>query len=235
VVIEVRDTGIGIAAELLPRVFDRFWQADGSTTRVQGGLGLGLALVRHLVELHGGDVSATSAGEGRGSTFVVWMPIRRGGDLVLRPPAPIARLARQPGADLTDITALVVDDDAETRDLFSEILVGCGAHVVCAGSAAEAFQIVERQLNDVIVMDIGMPSENGFSLLRRIRAHEKKQGTSPTPAIAVTAYAGASARAEVMRAGFAAYISKPAPPDEMLAAIRQVLGPPRPHRMRPEA
>jgi PAS domain S-box-containing protein len=224
VVLEVRDTGIGIAFEMLPRVFDRFWQADGSMTRVHGGLGLGLALVRHLVELHGGEVSATSGGEGQGSLFVVWLPARPAdAAAAVRAPALVPQRLALPGPDLTDLRALVVDDDAEARGLFAEILSGLGAKVVCAGSAAEAFQIVERQSTDVIVMDIGMPSENGFSLLRRIRAHERQRGASPTPAIAVTAYAGASARAEVMRAGFAAYLSKPAPPDEMLAAIVRVV------------
>ena len=124
-----------------------------------------------------------------------------------------------PGAELKNVIALVVDDDSETRTLFAEILAGKGAQVVCAASAAEAFAIVQRQLTDVIVMDIGMPTENGFSLLQRIRAHERTNGASPTPAIAVTAYAGAAARAEVIRAGFAAYVSKPAPPDDMISAV----------------
>jgi CheY-like chemotaxis protein len=226
VFIEVSDTGIGIAPELLPRVFDRFWQADGSTTRVHGGLGLGLALVRHLVELHGGDVSAMSDGDGRGSRFVVRLPVRLGpGEMAPRPPVRIDQRSPTPGAELKNVIALVVDDDAETRNLFAEILAGQGAQVVCAGSAAEAFQIVQQQLTDVIVMDIGMPTENGFSLLQRIRAYEQTNGVSPTPAIAVTAYAGAAARTEVIRAGFAAYLSKPAPPDDMLSAILEAIGP----------
>ena len=221
VVIEVSDTGIGIAPDMLPRVFDRFWQADGSTTRVHGGLGLGLALVRHLVELHGGEVSARSDGEGRGSRFTVRLPARPG-ELPPRLPPPSPPRAFD-AADLKNVTALVVDDDRETRDLFTEVLSLQGARVLSAASAAEAFEIVQRDFADVIVMDIGMPNENGFSLLSRIRAFEAAKGLSPTPVLAVTAYAGAHARAETLRAGFAAYLAKPAPPDDVLGAILQVL------------
>jgi PAS domain S-box-containing protein len=222
VVIEVADTGIGIAPPLLPRVFDRFWQADGSTTRVHGGLGLGLALVRHLVELHGGDVAAFSEGEGRGSRFTVRLPAQPGATAP-RLAAPTVRRPFDVGPDLTNLSALVVDDDRETRELFAELLALQGARVVCAASAAEAFEIVQRDPADVIVMDIGMPNEDGFSLLRRIRAVESATGRPPTPAIAVTAYAGAHARAEALRAGFAAYLSKPTPPDEVLGAIQHVI------------
>jgi PAS domain S-box-containing protein len=226
VVIEVTDSGIGIAPELLPRVFDRFWQADGSTTRVHGGLGLGLALVRHLVELHGGDVSAHSDGQGRGSRFTVRLPARRGEITPVVLPQAVRRVL-DVGSDLKDVTALIVDDDRETRDLFAEILALQGARVLLAASAAEAFDIVQRDAPDVLVMDIGMPNENGFSLLGRIRALEAAKAVRPTPAVAVTAYAGATARAEAQRAGFAAYLSKPTPPDDVVTAILQVLPSPR--------
>jgi CheY-like chemotaxis protein/two-component sensor histidine kinase len=227
VVIEVADSGIGIPPELLPRVFDRFWQADGSTTRVHGGLGLGLALVRHLVELHGGEVSAHSDGQGRGSRFTVRLPARRGDITPIVLPQPV-RQVRDGGSDLKNVTALIVDDDRETRDLFAEILALQGARVLLAASGAEAFAIVQREAPDVMVMDIGMPNENGFSLLGRIRALESAKAVRPTPAVAVTAYAGAGARAEAQRAGFAAYVSKPAPPDDVVTAILQVLpSPPR--------
>jgi PAS domain S-box-containing protein len=225
-VIEVTDSGIGIAPELLPRVFDRFWQADGSTTRVHGGLGLGLALVRHLVELHGGEVSAHSDGQGRGSRFTVRLPARAGDVVSPLPPQP-GRLFVDAGPDLKDVTVLIVDDDRETRDLFAEVLGLQRARVLSASSAAEAFDIVQRDPPDVIVMDIGMPNENGFSLLRRIRSVEASNGVPATPAVAVTAYAGVNARTEAMRAGFAAYLSKPVHPDEVLAAIHHVLVPSR--------
>jgi CheY-like chemotaxis protein/two-component sensor histidine kinase len=224
VVIEVADTGIGIAPDLLPRVFDRFWQADGSTTRVHGGLGLGLALVRHLVELHGGEVSARSGGEGRGSTFTVRLPARQE-EIGPRPPPQRLRRSSDARHDLAGVTTLIVDDDRETRDLFAELLALQNARVVSAVSAADAFEIVQRELPDVIVMDIGMPNEDGFSLLRRIRALESAKEAPPTPVVAVTAYTGANARADALRAGFAAYLSKPVPPDDVVAAILQVLGP----------
>jgi PAS domain S-box-containing protein len=223
VVVEVADTGIGIAPDLLPRVFDRFWQADGSTTRVHGGLGLGLALVRHLVELHGGEVSARSGGDGHGSTFTVQLPARQE-EIAPRLAAQRLRRSSDMRHDLTGVTTLVVDDDRETRDLFVELLALHSARVVSAASAAEAFEIVQREPPDVIVMDIGMPNEDGFSLLRRIRALESAKEVPPTPVMAVTAYTGANARAEALRAGFAAYLSKPVQPDDVLAAILEVLG-----------
>ena len=220
VIIEVADTGIGIPPGLLPRVFDRFWQADGSTTRVHGGLGLGLALVRHLVELHGGEVSAHSGGDGHGSTFTVRLPARQG---EIAPRLPAHTLRRSLDSDLTGVTTLVVDDDRETRDLFAEILALQGARGLSAASAAEAFEIVQREAIDVIVMDIGMPNEDGFSLLKRIRALESAKGVPPTPVVAVTAYTGASARADALRAGFAAYLPKPAPPDDLMATILRLV------------
>jgi CheY-like chemotaxis protein len=194
---------------------------------VHGGLGLGLALVRHLVELHGGEVSAHSDGQGRGSRFTVRLPARRGDITPIVLPQPV-RQVRDGGSDLKNVTALIVDDDRETRDLFAEILALQGARVLLAASGAEAFAIVQREAPDVMVMDIGMPNENGFSLLGRIRALESAKAVRPTPAVAVTAYAGAGARAEAQRAGFAAYVSKPAPPDDVVTAILQVLpSPPR--------
>jgi CheY-like chemotaxis protein len=137
--------------------------------------------------------------------------------------------------DLREVTALVVDDDTETRRVFTEILVGYGARVVSAASAAEAFQIIERLPADVIVMDIGMPKENGFSLLRRIRESEIERGAAATPAIAVTAYTGAGARAEAIEAGFAVYVPKPALPREIIAAILQAIGSSRTSRLRSDA
>jgi len=226
VMIEVSDTGIGIAPDMLPRVFDRFWQADGSTTRVHGGLGLGLALVRHLVELHGGEVSAESEGHGRGTHFTVRLPARVA-ESAPRPPAQPPARAFEVAHDFSDVTTLVVDDDQETRELFAELLTLHGGRVLPVATAAEAFEIVQREPIDVVVMDIGLPHESGFSLLKRIRALESVQGVPPIPIVAVTAYAGPQAHAEALRAGFAAYVPKPAPPDEMLGAIRHALALPR--------
>ena len=223
VAIEVTDSGIGIAPALLPHVFERFWQADSSTTRVHGGLGLGLSIVRHIVELHGGDVEARSAGEGCGSRFTVVLPARihdapdgapaqdsRAGS------SETSRSGERPAAlDLQGLTALVVDDDPAARELFATVLEGHGARVLCAESASEAFDLYECQKMDVMVIDIGMPGENGLMLLTRIRALD----SGSTPAIAVTAYAGVMEREAALNAGFAAHVPKPVLPDDLVAAV----------------
>jgi signal transduction histidine kinase/integral membrane sensor domain MASE1/CheY-like chemotaxis protein len=218
-IVEVSDTGIGIPAEFLPRLFERFWQADSTSTRVHGGLGLGLALVRHLIEIHGGDVEARSAGEGRGSTFVVSLPLR-------------AELSAGFGAgsaermtdneDLESLRVLVVDDDPGALELFSTALEKSGAAVVCAKSAREAMQRLELHPVDALVIDIGLPSEDGFMLLRRIREWEAALSRSPVPAIAVTAYATTIDRDEALQAGFAAHLAKPVLPHQFVAAVRQM-------------
>jgi CheY-like chemotaxis protein len=187
---------------------------------------LGLALVRHLVELHGGDVSAQSEGHGRGTRFTVRLPAR----VVESAPRPAAHPpvgAFEVMHDFSAVTTLVVDDDQETRELFAELLTLHGGRVLPVATAAEAFEVVQREPVDVVVMDIGLPQENGFSLLKRIRDLESVQGVPPVPVVAVTAYAGPQAHAEALRAGFAAYVPKPAPPDEVLGAIRHALALPR--------
>jgi PAS domain S-box-containing protein len=224
VTIEVTDTGMGIPAELLPHVFQRFWQADTTTTRAHGGLGLGLALVRHLVELHGGDVRATSAGEGRGSTFTVTLP-----------PCIEAATSASVGASTADsepapdtlraLAVLIVDDDPGTRELFAAVLASHGARVLCAASAADALRFYREDRPDLLLVDIGigMPGENGFMLLQRIRSHEAATGVPPAPALAVTAYAGAIARKEVLDAGFVAHVPKPVLPRDLVAAVHQAM------------
>jgi PAS domain S-box-containing protein len=221
--IEVTDTGMGIAAEFLPHVFQRFWQADSTTTRIHGGLGLGLALVRHLVELHGGGVSAASAGEGRGSTFTVTLPV------CLEPVATPAATLR-PAADddtaqrtLRALTVLIVDDDPGAREVFTAVLGARGVRVLCAASAAEGLSLYKAERPGVLLIDIGMPGESGFMLLQRIRRHEAEAGLPPTPALAVTAYAGAIARTEVLDAGFAAHVPKPVLPNDLVAALLQAV------------
>lgn len=227
VTIEVRDTGIGIPAASLPHVFERFWQRDGTTTRTHGGLGLGLALVRHLVELHGGGVRAASGGEGRGSTFTVALP-GQGGDVAARSlswrPAHADEQPHRPS--LQGVTVLVVDDDAAARELFAAILGGLGARVMCAESAANAMDIFERHPVQMLIIDIGMPDEDGFMLLKRIRDRERASGLSQTPAVAVTAYAGTLARDRTLEAGFAAHVPKPVLPQDLVSALLTVLGRP---------
>jgi CheY-like chemotaxis protein len=220
--IEVRDTGIGISTAFLPHVFERFWQADSTSKRAHGGLGLGLALVRHIVELHGGEVEARSEGEGCGATFVVRLPA-----LVQVTPRSEAMAAATTPADLPDLHALrvlIVDDDCGTRELFTDILRARGAEPVCAESAAEAMERFQSQPVDVMLLDIGMPDEDGFALLRRIRAYEAEHGRAETPAIAVTAYAAPVDRDKVVQAGFAAHVPKPVLPDTILSLVQQSAG-----------
>jgi PAS domain S-box-containing protein len=219
VVIEVRDTGIGVSAAFLPHLFERFWQADNTSTRAHGGLGLGLALVRHIVELHGGEVEARSEGEGCGSTFVVRLPARVPERTRSDAPDPATTPVDLP--DLRAVRVLIVDDDPGARELFTAILEERGAQTVCAESAAEAMERFRSQPVDVILLDIGMPNEDGFALLRRIRAYEAAHGKTETPAIAVTAFAARVDQDKAMQAGFAAHVSKPVLPATILSVVQQ--------------
>jgi PAS domain S-box-containing protein len=215
IAIEVKDTGAGLSAEALPHVFERFWQADSTTTRQHGGLGLGLALVRHLVELHGGEVRAASEGENQGSTFTVSLPVHEG---VRRPAGRHPRSERRL-AQLQSVSVLVVDDDPSAREVFTAMLEDHGAGVTCAASAAEAIRLLERQQPDVLILDIAMPNEDGLTLLRRIRAAEDRRGDRSIPAIAVTAYAGASHREAILAAGFTEQLPKPVLPHDLVTAV----------------
>src|SRR5262245_25471936 len=181
----VRDTGRGISPEFLPHVFKRFSQADSSTTRTYTGLGLGLAIVRHLVELHGGTVSVESEGEGRGATFSVTLPLRAPGQdgRAVKPPPPPAPPGHRAG-----IHVVVVDAGADSLALAAAVLTWSGAHVSTARSAMEALELMEHTVPDVLVSDIGMPDEDGFTFIRRLRARPLEQG-GRVPAVALTAYA----------------------------------------------
>jgi len=226
--IVISDTGKGIEPEFLPYVFDRFRQSDGSMTRRHGGLGLGLAIVRQLVELHGGTVSVQSAGEGQGATFSVDLPLLP----VRREPAselPRVHPTTKTGAildcppELTDLRVLLVDDEADSRDLLNLVLDSCGAHVTLASSAAEAFETIKRGKFDVIISDIGMPDEDGFSLIGKIRSLTNEQG-GDVPAIALTAYARAEDRVKALRSGFQMHIAKPVEPSELIVAVANLAG-----------
>jgi CheY-like chemotaxis protein len=221
----VQDTGSGIAQAFLPHVFNRFWQADSSMTRAQGGLGLGLAIVRHLVEVHGGTVSAESEGEGRGACFSVRMPLR-----AVAPDAPPparegaqAVAARAPEAPVHDLLAgldvLVVDDEADARDLVAAVLASCGATVRTAASVDEAIAMLRQQRPDVLVSDIGLPTEDGFALIRRVREIDRD-----LPAAALTAYAGPDDRRRALVAGFQAHVSKPVEPSELALLVASLAG-----------
>jgi PAS domain S-box-containing protein len=222
--IEVSDTGQGIAPEFLPYVFDRFRQADQSTTRAHGGLGLGLSIVRHLVELHGGTVRAESDGEGRGATFTVSLPAaKETADVAAleeshdRPGA--SRVGERGGAAMLEgLRVLVADDDEDACLLLAALLRRRGAEVVAARSAAEAFEAFTRARFDVLVSDIGMPGEDGYSLIRRVRALPEELG-GRTPAAALTAYARESDRQSALEAGFQVHLAKPADPAELLNVV----------------
>ena len=219
----VQDSGVGIEPDFLPHVFERFRQGDSSSTRPHGGLGLGLALVRHLVEVHGGTVHAASPGRGQGSIFTVKLPLMS----VTRPPAPRpaasaeGRVAPAP-ASLQDVKVLLVDDEADARELFKAVLEGSGARVTAVASGAEAFSSFTTSPPDVVVSDIEMPDENGYDLIRRLRGLPPERG-GRTPAAALTAYAGAEDRMRALRAGFQLHVSKPVQPAELVAAVARLV------------
>ena len=228
VCIKVSDTGAGIAAEFLPHVFERFRQADGSTTREHGGLGLGLAVVRHLVEQHGGTVQAESAGEHLGSTFTVSLPISavdtRGAAGARDAAAPDApRAPQEGGARLKGVRVLVVDDHTDARELLSMVLSSAGASVTSAASAQDALESVRRARPHVLVSDIGMPGEDGFALISRVKALPPEEG-GRTPAVALTAYATEEDRRRALSAGFSEHLPKPVEPAELVAAVAHLAG-----------
>lgn len=219
----VSDTGEGIAPDFMPHVFDRFRQADASTTRRHGGLGLGLAIVKHLVELHGGTVHAESDGVGKGSTFVVSLPHCAPLPVQDAPPAPERTTLTSADPDvrqqLQGVRVLLVDDEPDTRVVVSRLLQEAAASVRTAGSADEAFKLLQDDLPDVIVSDIGMPGEDGYSLIRRIRA---MGGGGDLPAVALTAYARSDDRRRAAVAGFDTHVAKPVEPAELRAVIARL-------------
>jgi len=206
----VRDTGQGIAAELLPHVFERFWQADASTTRHHGGLGLGLAIVRHLVELHGGTVAVESGGLGHGAAFTVRLPATTA--------AVAAEAAPAAPRSLAGVRVLVVDDEADAQDVARRALELCGVEVRTADSAGQAIAMLESWAPTVLVSDIAMPHEDGFALIRQLRARESTEG-GHVPALAFTALARAEDRHRVLAAGFDGYVSKPVDPAQLVDAV----------------
>jgi signal transduction histidine kinase/ActR/RegA family two-component response regulator len=226
--VTVADTGVGIKSEFLPHVFDRFRQEDASVTRTAKGLGLGLSIVKHLVEQHGGTVRADSGGEGRGATFTIHLPL----SAVHRSHADGERLhPRGAGSggidfkrlDLSGIKVLVVDDEADARALIARVLTECDAQVFTAATAPEALHAVERQRPDVLVSDIGMPDVDGYELLRRVRALGPSRG-GRLPAIALTAFARSEDRTRALRAGYLVHVSKPVEPSELVATVASVVG-----------
>ncbi len=244
--IQVSDNGKGISGEFLPYVFDRFRQADGSITRASGGLGLGLAIVRHLVELHGGTVRAASPGEEQGATFTVLLPLKQpkategirprpefsgsGRSIGVPPNSAVensdpsgVRKQKHIGGDvLACRSVLVVDGDRHNREFLAAAVEECGASAIAAASAAEAIEILEDTKPDILVSDIGMPQEDGYSLIRKIRASESPR-TKRLPAVALTAYAGEQERRRAIAAGYDEHLTKPIEPAEFAAVLAKLI------------
>src|SRR5262249_55803021 len=212
-IVRISDSGEGIAPDFLPHVFDRFRQENSEVTRTHSGLGLGLSLVRHLVELHGGTIAAESDGKGRGATFTVRLPLLgtaqgRTGAAAAAPPADVNTIRRR--------RVLIVDDDDDTRELAKEALTCAGVRAVTAASAAEAFDAIAADPPDAIVADIGLPLVSGYEFVRQLKTDGRTAGI---PAVALTAYGGAEARDAALTAGFSAYVRKPYDPRALVALL----------------
>lgn len=222
--ITVIDSGMGIHSDFLPHVFDRFRQADGSTTRAHGGLGLGLAIVRHLVELHGGFVGAESGGPGNGATFLVRLPLMAAAEAPVSwetEPTPAPAYSAQSQPSLKNLRVLVVDDEPDARELVAVILERCGAVMKAAGSTREAMEIIEGWKPDILIADIGMPVEDGYGLIKRLRALPKERG-GLTPALALTAYARTEDRVRALSEGYQVHLSKPVDRTELAAVVARL-------------
>jgi CheY-like chemotaxis protein len=237
--LEVSDTGQGISQDFLPYIFDRFRQADGTTTRKHGGLGLGLAIVRHLVELHGGTIRAHSDGDGQGATFTLSLPLASalsltGDDRDVgateqpdtmtaassdgKEPQPLAH-----SEVLGGLRILIVDDEADTRELVQEVLARQGAEVRASESAAEALRTLAAWNPDLLISDIGMPVEDGYELIRQVRKFDAEHH-GQIPAVALTAYVGAEDHRRALAAGFQTHLAKPIVPKALVEIVARVAG-----------
>ncbi len=227
--LSVADNGQGIAAQFMPYLFDRFRQADPSTTRRHGGLGIGLAITKQLVDLQGGEISANSEGEGHGASFRVTLPlyVLRGdldkGDGEFTRTSVAMDALNASRMTLQGLKILVVDDEQDARDLIKRMLEGCNASVITAGSAAEAMPILQSQKPDVLVSDIGMPEIDGYEFLKQVRSMPPEEG-GKTPAIALTAFARSEDRTRALMAGYQVHVSKPVEASELLATVASVAG-----------
>lgn len=222
VLARVKDTGQGISREFLPYVFDRFRQANSTTTRLHGGLGLGLEVVRYLVELHGGMVYADSLGEAQGATFTVKLPllttaVDQGN---FTPELPVEKAPRGDSHLLNGLRVLVVDDEVDARDLVAICLTQCGADVTAVGSVEEAIAAVEQLPPSILVSDIGLPGEDGYELIRQVKTLTGRG--RQTPAIALTAFARDEDKTRALAAGFQMYLSKPINPHELIQAVQVI-------------
>ncbi|MCC5621798.1 response regulator [Nostoc sp. CHAB 5715] len=221
--ITVSDTGKGIDPDFLPHVFDYFRQGDSTTTRKFGGLGLGLAIARHLVEMHGGTIWAESLGEDKGAIFTVRLPLLKESATIKDDTNPDSSTAAFASSPLMGLQVLIVDDNADTRDFFSFVLEQFGAIVTAVASGDEALQALTQSKPDILLSDIGMPEMNGYMLIKQVRTLEAEIGEKQIPAIALTAYAGEINQQQALKAGFQHYIVKPVAPEELLTAISNLV------------
>ena len=222
--IKVSDTGIGIRPDLLPYIFEYFRQGDSAASRSHGGLGLGLALVRNITEMHGGTVRAESEGEGHGATFTVTIPLQPSAvDSMQTVLKSSDELAPASTISLHDVTVLLVDDEPDVLELFTTILAQRGADVHVVGTSEEALRKVEELRPDILVADIGIPDEDGYTLVRKIRQLGSSRGGN-VPAIALTAYAGPENRLQALTAGFQVHLSKPVNPSELVSTVAGLVG-----------
>jgi len=227
--VSVTDNGEGIAPAFLPHVFDRFRQANATTTRTHGGLGLGLSIVRQLVELHGGTIRVTSGGKDQGASFSVSLPVLAVGswqsqhEVARRSKAVTVETVPHSATSLKGLKVLVVDDEADARALLRRLLKECDVQVHAAESALQAFGLVQSERPHVLISDVGMPGEDGYALIRRVRCLAADQGGS-TPAVALTAYARAEDRINAITAGFQHHLAKPVEPAELIAIVASLAG-----------
>ncbi|PIG93978.1 PAS domain S-box protein [Gloeocapsopsis sp. IPPAS B-1203] len=213
--LNVIDNGQGISADFLPHIFEQFRQADSSSSRKQGGIGLGLAIARNLVELHGGTISATSQGSGTGATFMVRLPLPRESDLPETKNDP----EFSPESGITGLKVLVVDDEADARELLKIMLEQAGANVTAVSSVSEAINLIEQLQPDILLSDIGMPEEDGYSLIQKTK-HLKTRSGKQIPAAAITAYARAEDQAKALQAGFQTHLTKPIDPVQLMTVVK---------------
>jgi CheY-like chemotaxis protein/two-component sensor histidine kinase len=227
----VSDTGQGIPPDFLPHIFERFRQADASITREHSGLGIGLSIVKHMVELHGGTVTASSPGLDQGSTFTIKLPLAilhpRPEEDRFHPTAPLQAaqpaLVKHEPRSLSSIRVLIIEDEPDARDLIRRVLERAGATVECAGSADEGLDSITTFQPMVLISDIGMPGKDGYAFIREVRARTPDQG-GRTPAIALTAFARAEDRTRALMAGYQTHIAKPISPDELIASVASLVG-----------
>ena len=226
--IQVIDTGVGISSDFLPKVFERFRQADSTTTRAHNGLGLGLAIVRHLVELHGGTIVAESPGQGQGATFTVRLPLMpqenqtsRSSEAVGEENSPISSFGDL-SAPLTGLKVLVVDDEIDSRNFLAFMFEEYGAVATAVGSVDAALAVLEQLKPDILISDIGMSEQDGYTLIAKLRSLEPEKGGN-IPAIALTAYSREEDRLQALSAGFQQHLSKPIDPSKLIAVVANVL------------